>query len=267
MSVARVILWLYPHMFVSVARVILWLYPHMFVSVARVILWLYPHMFVSVARVILWLYPHMFGSVARVILWLYPHMFGSVARVILWLYPHMFGSVASPLQHDQVLPGIPLALPPAVHPPPQLPRPPPTPPPAPNRECQPRKGGGGVTFSLTSCNLSLLVFFLPGIIVLLSRAQGSQHFINLKCPDISLRKVKQFHEKYFHFKEVAGKSRGGSNTSNCYCLERCVIFTLHKHLKVTIASQSMNTTWTHGTRRTYAKLAKTYPFWVSVKFP
>ena len=40
---------------------------------------------------------------------------------------------------------------------------------------------------------------------------------------------------------------------------RCVIFT-----KATITSQSMNTAWPHGTRRTYPKLAKTFPFWVTV---
>ena len=44
--------------------------------------------------------------------------------------------------------------------------------------------------------------------------------------------------------------------------ERCVIFT-----KATITSQSMDSTWTHGARHTYPKLAKTFPFWVTVKFP
>ena len=34
---------------------------------------------------------------------------------------------------------------------------------------------------------------------------------------------------YFPFNEVAGKSRSGSSIANCYCLERCVIFTLTSH--------------------------------------
>ena len=42
-------------------------------------------------------------------------------------------------------------------------------------------------------------------------------------------KVPKFREKYFPFTEVAGKSRGGSSTANCYCLKRCVIFTLTSH--------------------------------------
>ena len=31
-----------------------------------------------------------------------------------------------------------------------------------------------------------------------------------------------------------------------------------------LTNQSMNTTWARGTRRTYTKLAKTFPFWVTV---
>ena len=38
-------------------------------------------------------------------------------------------------------------------------------------------------------------------------------------------KVPKFHVKYFHFNQVAGKSRSRSSTTNCYFLERCVIFT------------------------------------------
>ena len=72
-------------------------------------------------------------------------------------------------------------------------------------------------------------------------------------------KVPKFHEKYLPFNEVAGKSRSGSRAANCYCLERCVIFT-----KATRTGQSINTTWTHGTRCTYPKLAKTFLFWVTV---
>ena len=87
-----------------------------------------------------------------------------------------------------------------------------------------------------------------------------------EIPGVSPEKVPKFHEKYFPFNEVAGKSISGSSTANCYCLESCVIFT-----KATITSQSMNTTWTLGTRRTYPKLAKTFPFWVtltsSLNFP
>ena len=52
--------------------------------------------------------------------------------------------------------------------------------------------------------------------------QGSQHFMKKKFPEFSLRK---FQENYFPFNEVARKSRSGSSTANCYCLERCVIFT------------------------------------------
>ena len=63
--------------------------------------------------------------------------------------------------------------------------------------------------------------------------QDSQHFIKKKFPEFSPgyfpEKVPKFHEKYFLFNVVAGKSRSGSSAANCYCLERCVIFT-----KVTI---------------------------------
>ena len=65
-------------------------------------------------------------------------------------------------------------------------------------------------------------------------------------PWVFPERVSKFHEKYFPFNAVAGKSRSGSSTAHCYCLERCVIFT-----KATITSQSMNTIWTHGTRHTY----------------
>ena len=63
---------------------------------------------------------------------------------------------------------------------------------------------------------------------------------SLNFPWYFPEKVPKFHENYFPFNEAAGKSRSGSCTANCYCLERCVIFT-----KATITSQSMNTTWTH----------------------
>ena len=56
-----------------------------------------------------------------------------------------------------------------------------------------------------------------------------EHFISVQ--DVSEIKIT------LHYNEVAGKSRSGSSTANCYCLERCVIFT-----KATITSQSMNTT-------------------------
>ena len=82
---------------------------------------------------------------------------------------------------------------------------------------------------------------------------------SLSFPWYFPKKVPKFHEKYFPFNEVAGKSRSGSSPANCYCLERCVILT-----KATITSQSMNTTWTHGTKRTYPKQAKTFLFWVTV---
>ena len=53
-----------------------------------------------------------------------------------------------------------------------------------------------------------------------------------EIPWVFPEKVPKFHENYFPFNEVAGKSRSGSRTANCYCLERCVIFT-----KATITSQ------------------------------
>ena len=60
--------------------------------------------------------------------------------------------------------------------------------------------------------------------------QGSQHFVKKKCPDFTLifTLVLKLHEKYFPFiQRLLG--RGGSSTANCYCLERCVIFTLTSH--------------------------------------
>ena len=71
--------------------------------------------------------------------------------------------------------------------------------------------------------------------------------------------VSKLHEKYFPFNEVAGKSRSSSSTANYYCVEKCVIFT-----NATVTSQSMDSTWTHVTRRTHPKLTKTFLFWVTV---
>ena len=49
---------------------------------------------------------------------------------------------------------------------------------------------------------------------------------------------------FCHFTEVVGKSRGGSSLINCYCLERCVIFTFNTKSQWT--QRSVDTTWTHG---------------------
>ena len=63
-------------------------------------------------------------------------------------------------------------------------------------------------------------------------------FYEKEIPWVFPEKVQKFNENYF-------------------LIEVCYIHKSH-------SSQSMNTTWTHGTRRTYTKLVKTFPFWVTV---
>ena len=123
-----------------------------------------------------------------------------------------------------------------------------------------KSGGGGPRSSIIyNISLSLIIpiliynislsLMIPILVDLLQGSAGStlwkRHSLSFPC--------KSSMTKYFPFNEVAGKSRSGSSTANCYCLERCVIFT-----KATITSQSINTTWSHGTRRTSPKVTTTF---------
>ena len=86
--------------------------------------------------------------------------------------------------------------------------------------------------------------------------EGSQHFMKNKFPEFSLiipwesSKIHMcVHCVLYSQKPLCGQSVQSVNEHN--------LDTWHK-----TTSQSMNTTWTHGTRRTYTKLAKTFPWWV-----
>ena len=51
------------------------------------------------------------------------------------------------------------------------------------------------------------------------------------------------------------------------CLERCVIFTLKSQSSQSVNGQWSMETWHNTHIHTYPKLVKTFPFWVTVKFP